>query len=101
MLNSTSTTNAQPLTAAASNPAQSPRRMNKLSSSAPNFHFNNPMKLFLKIIALLFATSVLAAEPLTLLNVSYDPTREFYQEINTAFIKDWRQKTGQTVAVNQ
>jgi sulfate/thiosulfate transport system substrate-binding protein len=37
----------------------------------------------------------------TLLNVSYDPTREFYQEINGAFADTWRAKTGQAVTINQ
>ena len=37
----------------------------------------------------------------TLLNVSYDPTRELYQEFNAAFVKHWKAKTGQTVTVKQ
>ena len=37
----------------------------------------------------------------TLLNVSYDPTRELYQSENAAFAKYWLQKTGQTVVINQ
>ncbi len=37
----------------------------------------------------------------TLLNVSYDPTRELYQEFNTAFAKHWQEKTGDTVTVQQ
>ena len=36
-----------------------------------------------------------------LLNVSYDPTRELYQDVNTVFAKQWQQKTGQTLTVNQ
>jgi sulfate transport system substrate-binding protein len=36
-----------------------------------------------------------------LLNVSYDPTRELYQEVDTAFQAAWQQKTGQTVTVRQ
>jgi sulfate transport system substrate-binding protein len=42
-----------------------------------------------------------AAEATTLLNVSYDPTRELYQAINDAFIKDWQAKTGETLKINQ
>ena len=49
----------------------------------------------------LLATSATAAEPTTLLNVSYDPTRELYRDFNRAFIKDWKAKTGETVVVNQ
>lgn len=37
----------------------------------------------------------------TLLNVSYDPTREFYKEFNEAFTADYKAKTGETVTVNQ
>lgn len=37
----------------------------------------------------------------TLLNVSYDPTRELYRDFNAAFIKYWKEKTGETVAVQQ
>src|SRR5215510_10128983 len=35
------------------------------------------------------------------LNVSYDPTRELYQEINTVFIKHWQEKTGQKITIRQ
>jgi len=38
---------------------------------------------------------------ITLLNVSYDPTREFYLEFNAAFAKYWKEKTGDTVTVKQ
>ena len=37
----------------------------------------------------------------TLLNVSYDPTREFYKEFNEAFTADWKAKTGEVVTINQ
>jgi sulfate transport system substrate-binding protein len=37
----------------------------------------------------------------TLLNVSYDPTREFYKEINQAFAKSWKARSGQTVSIRQ
>src|SRR6478609_6693065 len=37
----------------------------------------------------------------SLLNVSYDPTRELYQDYNSAFAKYWKAKTGQTVTVEQ
>jgi sulfate/thiosulfate-binding protein len=42
-----------------------------------------------------------AAGPTTLLNVSYDPTRELYRDVNRAFIKAWRTKTGDTLTINQ
>lgn len=37
----------------------------------------------------------------SLLNVSYDVTREFYKDFNPAFIKFWKQKTGEIITVNQ
>jgi sulfate/thiosulfate-binding protein len=37
----------------------------------------------------------------TLLNASYDPTRELYQEFNAAFARYWKSKTGQTVSIRQ
>ncbi|PKG24158.1 sulfate ABC transporter substrate-binding protein [Niallia nealsonii] len=36
-----------------------------------------------------------------ILNVSYDPTRELYQEFNQAFAKNWKEETGQTVTIKQ
>ena len=39
--------------------------------------------------------------PQTLLNVSYDPTRELYADVNAAFVKQWQAKTGQTVQIRQ
>jgi sulfate/thiosulfate-binding protein len=42
-----------------------------------------------------------AVGPVTLLNVSYDPTRELYQAVNTAFAGFWRGRTGQAVKINQ
>ncbi|KAB7609576.1 sulfate ABC transporter substrate-binding protein, partial [Verminephrobacter sp. Larva24] len=41
------------------------------------------------------------AQSVTLLNVSYDPTRELYVEFNQAFAKYWKAKTGQDVVVKQ
>ena len=45
--------------------------------------------------------SPLAQADVSLLNVSYDPTRELYQEFNVAFAKYWKAKTGETVTVKQ
>jgi len=47
-----------------------------------------------------FAASAVLADT-TLLNVSYDPTRELYKAVNEAFIKDWKAKGGETVAIEQ
>jgi sulfate/thiosulfate-binding protein len=51
------------------------------------------------ILTTLTASAVFADT--TLLNVSYDPTRELYKAVNEAFIKDWKAKTGETVAIEQ
>lgn len=64
------------------------------------------MKKTLVTIALLasaisFATPSVYAKDISLLNVSYDPTRELYQEFNAAFAKDWQAKTGDKVTINQ
>lgn len=40
-------------------------------------------------------------KPVELLNVSYDPTREFYSKFNESFANYWKQKTGQDVAIDQ
>ncbi len=52
------------------------------------------------LLSAFFAHSAGATE-VTLLNVSYDPTRELYQEYNTAFAKYWKAKTGDDVTVKQ
>ncbi|WP_144733250.1 sulfate ABC transporter substrate-binding protein [Extensimonas perlucida] len=41
------------------------------------------------------------AQPVSLLNVSYDPTREFYVEFNQAFARHWKAQTGQDVTIQQ
>jgi sulfate transport system substrate-binding protein len=55
------------------------------------------------LFSTLLGTAAQAAAPsnATLLNVSYDPTRELYQSENTAFASYWKQKTGQAVTINQ
>ena len=42
-----------------------------------------------------------AQEKATLLNVSYDPTRELYKDINAAFAREWKRRTGQDVEIKQ
>jgi len=51
-------------------------------------------------VSLVAAASVLAKD-ITLLNVSYDPTRELYADFNKAFAARWKAKTGDTVLVKQ
>ena len=43
--------------------------------------------------------SLAHAKEITLLNVSYDPTRELYQAINASFAKSWKAKTGDDVVI--
>jgi sulfate transport system substrate-binding protein len=53
-------------------------------------------------VASVFAQQQAAAKgPVTLLNVSYDPTRELYVEFNQAFAKYWKGRTGQDVSIKQ
>jgi len=62
------------------------------------------MKAFLKSFVLLLAAALAAsasAKEIKLLNVSYDPTRELYQDVNAAFAKQWKDKTGDTIIVQQ
>lgn len=73
---------------------------------------NRVSKFIMAVGVLLLVTAVLAGcskqdasadkkalSPLTLLNVSYDPTRELYKDFNAAFAKYWKDKTGQDVTV--
>jgi len=52
-------------------------------------------------IALAGAAGLAGAKDVTLLNVSYDPTRELYQDFNAAFAKQWKAKTGDNVSIKQ
>jgi sulfate/thiosulfate transport system substrate-binding protein len=56
---------------------------------------------FALVLMLLLSASAAHAATITLLNVSYDPTRELYEEYNKAFAAYWRAKTGDDVKVNQ
>ena len=56
-------------------------------------------KLMATVILSLSAAS--GAQAQNLLNVSYDPTREFYRVYNAEFIKYWKEKSGETVSVQQ
>jgi sulfate/thiosulfate-binding protein len=55
----------------------------------------------LAAVAFVAALTLHAASAATLLNVSYDPTREFYAEYNTAFAAYWKKKTGEDVTIQQ
>ncbi|WP_238276280.1 sulfate ABC transporter substrate-binding protein, partial [Methylobacterium goesingense] len=56
------------------------------------------MLLGASLAAALLAPTLACAQT-ELLNVSYDPTRELYREINAAFSEDWKAKTGETLTV--
>src|SRR4051812_11645861 len=59
-------------------------------------------KVFLVLaVILLLIPGIATAGTVTLLNVSYDPTRELYQDYNAAFAKYWKAKTGNDVQIQQ
>ena len=53
------------------------------------------------VSVLLVATSAARSAPVELLNVSYDPTRELYQQINAAFARRWQVSTNQQITIKQ
>jgi sulfate/thiosulfate-binding protein len=59
----------------------------------------NRLDKFLLATALVFASGTITAKDIELLNVSYDPTREFYQEINKDFAALWKVKSGENLRV--
>ena len=63
------------------------------------------LRNFIKLLSAIALTGLSgmlnAQSPQTLLNVSYDPTREFYAEYNAAFMKHWKGQTGQEVNIKQ
>ncbi|PTX96285.1 hypothetical protein DB345_10900 [Spartobacteria bacterium LR76] len=59
------------------------------------------LRLAVPILALAAGISAGIAKDINLLNVSYDPTRELYDQYNAAFAKYWQGKTGDTVKVDQ
>jgi sulfate transport system substrate-binding protein len=68
-------------------------RMNKMS----------PLRVgrIVALLGLALAAGAALAKDLTLLNVSYDPTREFYVDFNKAFAAHWKAKTGDNLSVKQ
>lgn len=66
-------------------------------------HFTSRLRR--SFLTALAATALLAgtaqAQTVTLLNVSYDPTRELYREFNAAFAEHWQAQTGKTLTVQQ
>jgi sulfate transport system substrate-binding protein len=64
-------------------------------------NFTRRQALALAITAGLVGGAHAAQAETTLLNVSYDPTRELYQDFNAAFAKHWKEKTGEDVTIKQ
>ena len=58
-------------------------------------------KISQSLLALALLSQAAVAADITLLNASYDPTRELYQDFNAAFAKQWKAKTGDNVTVKQ
>jgi sulfate/thiosulfate-binding protein len=56
-------------------------------------------RLALSLLGLLLFVAHAGAKDVELLNVSYDPTREFYREVNAAFAAEWKAKSGDDVTV--
>jgi sulfate/thiosulfate transport system substrate-binding protein len=52
------------------------------------------------VLPALAAFPAQAGKSVSLLNVSYDPTREFYREVDAVFAKDWKDKTGDDLSIN-
>ena len=89
----------QQFTGTISAPSASGRSCSSAQSvRAPGARFVR--SFFLVALSLSLTFSAGAAE-VKLLNVSYDVTREFYQDYNAAFAAYWKAKTGDTVTVNQ
>ena len=59
------------------------------------------MKTILAVLLVLALAVAAGAKEIKLLNVSYDPTRELYQDYNAAFAKYWKAKTGDDVVISQ
>ena len=57
--------------------------------------------LILSLTIASLAAPALSAPAGQLLNVSYDPTRELYQEINSAFVKSWAASAKQSITIRQ
>src|ERR1700754_2371094 len=71
---------------------------------APPFSFNpfgtaRAAWCFLAVLLVFFSTKATAQD--TLLNASYDVSRELYREINSSFAADWKARTGRSVEIRQ
>jgi sulfate transport system substrate-binding protein len=62
--------------------------------------WHKPAATLVTITAIALAPHLASAQT-TLLNVSYDPTRELYQDVNIAFAKQWKEKGSESIAIRQ
>ena len=69
--------------------------------SMRTFHWIRRATLNLTLLAITLGFPATQALGVEILNVSYDPTRELYQELNPVFEAYWKEKTGQDVTVRQ
>jgi sulfate/thiosulfate-binding protein len=67
----------------------------------PSKNWLAPFATAAALAVVMFGSSFASAAEVTLLNVSYDPTRELYVDYNAAFAKYWKAKAGQDVKINQ
>lgn len=73
-----------------------------MKSVHSNRRAGRPFGFVLASLTTILSFAALAfGKDITLLNVSYDPTRELYAEYNQAFAKHWQEKTGDKVTINQ
>ncbi len=71
---------------------------NEIATTMNTNHFSRILAIGLGMSSALLSSS---AKEVKLLNVSYDPTRELYQEVNTTFSKHWQAKTGDHLIIQQ
>ena len=64
-------------------------------------NINRLISLTLALLSTLAVSTSVPAKDITLLNASYDPTRELYTEFNAAFARHWKEKTGDTLTIKQ
>src|ERR1051325_208155 len=81
--------------------------MNECFSLACNCHseggnMNKGLKQILgTVLVAITPWTGFAQKEISLMNVSYDPTRELYAEVNTAFANEWKKEHGETVTIRQ
>src|SRR5437867_477444 len=92
--------NDQKLKKRSPSPRPSPPGRGRIVASASAIC--DPVRRFsLLLFVALICASVSQAKDITLLNVSYDPTRELFQDYNAVFANYWQRKTGQKITINQ